>query len=64
LNSNKKVVDYIVANNFKYFDGIFQKNMENVLSNIEVDASVVVENGLQNIPKDNLVKTSNWKLVK
>lgn len=64
LNSSKKVVDYIVANNFKYFDGIFQKNMENVLSNIEVDASVVVENGLQNIPKDNLIKTSNWKLVK
>lgn len=64
LNSSKKVVDYIVANNFNYFDGIFQKNMENVLSNIEVDASVVVENGLQNIPKDNLIKTSNWKLVK
>lgn len=64
LNSNKKVVDYIVANNFNYFDGIFQKNMENISSNIEVDASVIVQNGLQNIPKDNLIKTSNWKLVK
>jgi len=64
LNSNKKMVDYIVAKNYKDFTGIFKNDSSNSVNNIEIDASAIIENTLQNISKQNIIKTTNWRIVK
>ncbi|WP_291572437.1 hypothetical protein [Clostridium sp. UBA4548] len=64
LNSNKKIVDYLVAKNYDQFTNVFKNDTINASNNIEIDSAAVMESALQNIPKDNLIKTSNWKIVK
>jgi hypothetical protein len=64
LNSNKKMVDYIVAKNYKHFTGIFKNDSPNSVNNIEIDASAIIENTLQNMSKQNIIKTTNWRIVK
>lgn len=64
LNSNKKIVDYIVAKNYNKFTGIFKNDTVNAVNNFEIDAEAVIANSLQSIPKENLIKNSNWKLIK
>ncbi|MPM53248.1 hypothetical protein SDC9_100013 [bioreactor metagenome] len=64
LSSNKKVVDYIVAKNYEKFTGVFKNDSANGTSNIEVDAAAVIANKIQSIPKENIIKTGNWRLVK
>lgn len=64
LNSNKKIVDYLIAKNYSKFTNVFKNDTINVSNNIEIDAAAFIESTLQYIPKDNLIKTSNWRIVK
>lgn len=64
LNSNKKIVDYVVAKNYGEFTDVFKNDTINASNSIEIDAAAIIESALQSIPKDNLIKTSNWRIVK